>query len=158
MKTAFTDVGHRISHNLSIIVILSHLKDGPVYNYNIVIIDDDHVILELLGIILEDMISGEIVSFSDSNEALAYIKSDKMRSVSLVICDWLMPDVSGLDILAALRQQHKDCPFLMVTGNATQKLVVDAMRLGASDFIVKPFVSSDLSAKVERLIHDVSID
>lgn len=129
-----------------------------MYNYNIVIIDDDHVILELLGIILEDMISGEIVSFSDSNEALAYIKSDKMRSVSLVICDWLMPDVSGLDILAALRQQHKDCPFLMVTGNATKKLVVDAMRLGASDFIVKPFVTSDLTSKVERLIHDVNID
>lgn len=129
-----------------------------MYDCNIVIIDDDRIILELIGIILEEMISGEIVSFSDSNEALAYVKSDNIKGVSLVICDWLMPDVSGLDILAALRQQHKDCAFLMVTANATKKLVVDAMRLGASDFIVKPFVAADLLAKVERLIHEVGFD
>jgi two-component system, chemotaxis family, chemotaxis protein CheY len=129
-----------------------------VYDCNIVIIDDDSIILELLGIILEDMISGEIISFSDSNEALAYVNSDKIKSVSLVICDWMMPDVSGLDILAALRISHRTCPFLMVTANATKKLVVDAMRLGASDFIIKPFVTADLTAKVERLVHDVSFD
>lgn len=129
-----------------------------MYDCNIVVIDDDKIILELFGIILEETISGKIISFSDSRKALDYVQSDNMKQVSLVICDWLMPDVSGLDILAALRQHHKHCPFLMVTANATKKLVVDAMHLGASDFIVKPFVTADLSAKVERLIHQESID
>lgn len=129
-----------------------------MYDCNIVVIDDDYITLELLGIILEDLISGEIVSFSDSTQALAYIKSEKIKQISLVICDWLMPDVSGLEILAALRNSHNTCPFLMITANATKQVVVEAMRLGTSDFIVKPFVAADLAAKVERLIHEVSID
>lgn len=129
-----------------------------MYDCNVLVIDDDVIILELLGIILEEIISGEIVSFSDSVKALDYVNSVKMNQISLVICDWLMPDVSGLDILAALRKNQENCPFLMLTANATKKLVVDSMRLGASDFIVKPFHTADLTAKVERLIHDVSIN
>jgi two-component system chemotaxis response regulator CheY len=67
-----------------------------------------------------------------------------------------MPDVSGLDILSALRKTQPNCPFLMITANATKKLVVDAMRLGAKDFIVKPFITYDLIDKVARLIRDAN--
>lgn len=129
-----------------------------MYNCNVVVIEDDIIVLELLTIILEDVIAGDIVSFSDSSSALDYIKSKQMDKISLVICDWLMPQVTGLQILAALRQYKAECPFLMLTAHATTNLVVDAMRLGASDFLVKPFHSADLTHKVERLIHDINID
>lgn len=125
-----------------------------MYDCNIVVIDDDNITLELVQIILEEVISGEISVFSDSKKALDYVKSDRMDNISLVICDWLMPDVSGLDILAALRVSKPNCPFLMLTANATKKLVVDSMRMGATDFIVKPIHSNDLLTKVERLIRD----
>jgi DNA-binding NtrC family response regulator len=125
-----------------------------MYDCDIVVIDDDNITLELVQIILEEVISGEIVVFSDSKLALDYVQSDSMDNISLVICDWLMPDVSGLDILAALRKSNPHCPFLMLTANATKKLVVDSMRLGATDFIVKPFHTHDLLTKVERLIRD----
>lgn len=129
-----------------------------MYDCNIVVIDDDNITLELVQIILEELISGEIYTFSDSKEGLEFIKSDKMDNIAMVICDWLMPDVSGLDILVALRENYAICPFLMVTANATKKLVVDSMRLGASDFIVKPFHTNDLLDKVERLIRDADIN
>lgn len=125
-----------------------------MYDCNIVVIDDDNITLELVQIILEEVTSGEICVFSDSKKALDYVQSDSMEKISLVICDWLMPDVSGLDILAALRKSKSHCPFLMLTANATKKLVVDSMRLGATDFIVKPFHTGDLLTKVERLIRD----
>jgi DNA-binding NtrC family response regulator len=125
-----------------------------MYDCNIVVIDDDRIILELVQIILEEVVSGEICVFSDSKQALDYVQSDSMDSISLVICDWLMPDVCGLDILAALRKSKPQCPFLMLTANATKKLVVDSMRLGATDFIVKPFHTNDLLTKVERLIRN----
>jgi two-component system chemotaxis response regulator CheY len=125
-----------------------------MYNCNIVIIDDDNIILELVQLILEEVISGDIHVFSDSKQALDYVQSDSMNNISLVICDWLMPDVSGLDILAALHKSTPHCPFLMLTGNPTKQLVVDSMRLGATDFIVKPFYTDDLINKVERLIRD----
>jgi DNA-binding NtrC family response regulator len=119
-----------------------------------VVIDDDKITLELVQIILEKVISGQILVFSDSKLALNYVQSDSMDHISLVICDWLMPDVSGLDILAALRKSKPHCPFLMLTANATKELVVDSMRLGATDFVVKPFHTNDLISKVERHIRD----
>ena len=129
-----------------------------MYDCNILVIDDDNIILELVQVILEEVISGEIIVFSDSKKALAYVLSDSMDKISLVICDWLMPDVSGLDILASLRKSKPHCPFLMLTGNATKQLVVDSMRLGATDFAVKPFNTNDLLTKVERIIRDADFE
>ncbi|MEP0354542.1 MAG: response regulator [Paraglaciecola sp.] len=128
-----------------------------MYNCNVLIIDDDTVTLELIQIILEELISGKIISYSNSTEALAFIKSNSIASVSLVICDWVMPEVSGLDILSALRKESANCPFLMLTGKATAGLVVNSMRLGASDFVAKPFRSNDFISKVERLIRDAEM-
>lgn len=125
-----------------------------MYNCNIVVIDDDNISLDLVELILEEIISGEIHTFSDSKEALEFVKSGQINQVGLVICDWLMPEVSGLDILAALRISQPECPFLMLTSNATRQLVVDSMRMGATDFSVKPFHTDDFLTKVERLITD----
>ena len=127
-----------------------------MYYSNLVVIDDDIVTLELVQLILKDVFLGEICVFSDSKQALDYVQTDSMDKISLVICDWLMPDVSGLEILAALRKSKPECPFLMITANATKQLVVDSMRLGATDFIVKPFITHDLLTKIERLIRDAN--
>jgi DNA-binding NtrC family response regulator len=127
-----------------------------MYNFDIVVIDDDKITLELIRTILEEVTSGNIYVFSDSKQALEYVKSDSMDKISLVMCDWLMPQVSGIEILAALRKFNLQCPFMMITANATKQLVVDSMRLGATDFIVKPFNTHQLLTKVERLIRDAS--
>jgi two-component system chemotaxis response regulator CheY len=127
-----------------------------MYNFDILVIDDDKITLEMVQTILEVVTSGEIYVFSDSKQALEYVKSDRIDKISLVICDWLMPQVSGLEILAALRKINPQCPFLMITANATKQLVVDSMRLGATDFIVKPFQTHQLLTKVERLIRDAN--
>jgi DNA-binding NtrC family response regulator len=125
-----------------------------MYDCNVVVIDDDKITLELVQVILEEVISGEIFVFSDSKRALSYVQSESMENISLVICDWQMPDVSGLDILAALRKFRPKIPFLMITANATKTLVVDSMRMGATDFVVKPFHTNDLLNKVEKIIRD----
>ncbi len=123
---------------------------------NIVVIDDDNITLELLQIVLEEVTSGSITTFEDSRLALDFVKSNKVDDACLIICDWLMPDVSGLDILAALRAANPECPFLMVTANATKELVVNAMKMGATDFIVKPFHTNRLLDKVEELVRNAS--
>lgn len=128
-----------------------------MYDCNIAVIDDDNITLELMLSILEEVTTGHIYAFSDSKQALNYIKNENIDDITLIICDWLMPDVSGLDILAELRKVKSDCPFLMLTANATKQLVVDSMRLGATDFIVKPFHTNDLLTKVERLIRDAEV-
>jgi response regulator of citrate/malate metabolism len=58
-----------------------------------------------------------------------------------------MPDVHGLDILKVFRESFKDCRFLMVSANPTKALVIKAKRLGATDFIAKPFDIPNMTKK-----------
>lgn len=123
-----------------------------MYSCNILLIDDDQITLELLRHTLEAFISGEISCFSSSVKALEFIQGVGAKNVDLVLCDWLMPDVNGIDILKHFRAKFKDCPFLMISANPTKELVINAKRLGATDFIAKPFDLESLTKKISELI------
>lgn len=123
---------------------------------NILLVDDDEDILELLQHILDEFVSGDIITLSSSIKALEFLESAEQASLALVICDWKMPVHNGIDVLKALRKRDSDIPFLMLTGNATRELVLSAKKEGATDFIAKPFRNKDLFAKVEILLNKVN--
>jgi two-component system chemotaxis response regulator CheY len=123
-----------------------------LYFCNILLIDDDEITLELLRHILEQFIFGETYIFSSSIKALEFIQSDDASNVDLVLCDWLMPELNGLDILKSFRHRFKDCPFLMVSANPTKAMVIKAKGLGASDIIAKPFEAKSLTKKISQLM------
>lgn len=118
----------------------------------IMLVDDDDITLELLQHILEEFVSGEIMAFSSSINALGFIQTIDPARIALVICDWQMPGVDGLEVLKAFRQVNADTPFLMLTGQATRELVMAAKQAGASDFVAKPFRNQDLTNKVNGLL------
>lgn len=120
--------------------------------YKILVIDDDLITLELLQLILEEFILGEITMLSSSSEAISFVENDGLNTMDLVICDWQMPEHDGLEVLAAIRKKNKQIPFLMLTGNATRDLVLASRAAGVSDFIAKPFKNHDLTEKVNRLL------
>lgn len=123
-----------------------------MYSDNILLVDDDEITLELVQHILEEFVSGEIISFSSSIKALGFLETTNPGQLGLVICDWQMPDYDGIDLLNALRKRDLSTPFLMLTGNATRELVISARNAGATDFIAKPFRNIDLTEKVENLL------
>lgn len=123
---------------------------------NVLIIDDDEITLTLLEHIVDDLVTGEILSFSSSIKAKAYLQTKAAESIGLVICDWQMPSVSGIHILETLRDRDEKCPFLMITANPTKELVVNAIRLGVTDFIAKPFSSEELSKKISLFLDTLS--
>lgn len=123
---------------------------------NVLIIDDDEITLTLLQHIVEDLVSGEILSYSSSIKAKAFLQTQAARSIGLVICDWQMPSVSGIHILETLRDRNEHCPFLMITANPTKELVVNAIRLGVTDFIAKPFSSDELTKKISLLLEKIA--
>lgn len=127
-----------------------------MHDVNVMIIDDDDITLSLLEHIVDELVSGEILVFSNSVEAKAFLETDKAQSINLVMCDWKMPDVSGIDILETLRKNLENCPFLMITANPTKELVVSAKRLGVTDFIAKPFSSDELTQKLSTLLEKIS--
>ncbi|WP_166422306.1 response regulator [Paraglaciecola sp. 20A4] len=123
---------------------------------NVLIIDDDDITLTLLEHIVDELVSGEILVFSSSIKANAFLLTEDAQRIDLVICDWQMPSVSGIKILETLRSKSLNCPFLMITAVPTKDLVISAKRLGVTDFIAKPFSSDDLTQKLSVLLDKIS--
>ena len=75
-------------------------------------------------------------------------------NVDMVITDWNMPEMSGIDFIRAIRANAatKDLPVLMVTTNAAKDDIVEAMRAGISGYVVKPFTAATIKEKIESML------
>ena len=70
----------------------------------------------------------------------------------LIICDWMMPTLSGLDVLKGIRSMNTRVPFLMLTAKASTDAIVAAKKAGVTSYIVKPFTRIDLRTKILLLV------
>lgn len=118
---------------------------------NIILIDDEELTQELIKHMLSDLTCGEVALFSSSQKALQRLQKSP-DFFDLVISDWEMPGMDGLEFLRVFRQFNKETPVLMVTGNTSRELVMEAIQAGVSDFLAKPFTTRDLLGKVEKLV------
>ncbi|MFT6916044.1 MAG: DNA-binding response OmpR family regulator [Motiliproteus sp.] len=77
----------------------------------------------------------------------------KTNAYDLILCDWEMPEMSGIELLQWIRQQHRSTvPFVMVTSRGDKANVIQAIQAGVSDYIGKPFSSEALQAKVIKVL------
>jgi DNA-binding NtrC family response regulator len=110
----------------------------------ILVIDDEHVIRELMREILE--LGGyETVGADTPERALALLDEE---DISLVVSDIVMPGLSGLELLGAVRALHPDLPVVLVTGAGTDENVNEAVARGANGVVIKPFSHADLRSAV----------
>ncbi|MCL4154911.1 UNVERIFIED_CONTAM: hypothetical protein GTU68_026381 [Idotea baltica] len=79
---------------------------------------------------------------------------DTEIAYDLIICDWNMPGLTGLDVLKKVRddEKTKDVPFLILTAEAEKEKVNAAIQNGVSDFLLKPFTPGILVEKVKQLL------
>ena len=118
----------------------------------ILIADDDALIRSALRDAMSD--EDHDVSEADSGEKVLTAFADKNLAPELVIMDVRMPGKSGLDVLRELRAtQQAPLPVLMMTGYGSSNVAIEAMQLGAYDYVTKPFELDDLIATVERFFH-----
>lgn len=117
---------------------------------NIMVIDDEELTQELIRHMLREVHHGEIVVYSTCSKALSRLKQEP-NHYDLIISDWEVPGLNGLDFLKEVRKIEPEVPFLMVTGHSSKKLVVNAIRAGVDDFLVKPFTAKGLLEKVMNL-------
>lgn len=73
-----------------------------------------------------------------------------------VVSDWNMPEMSGIELLKSVRSNEtiKDLPFLMVTAEAKKENVVEAVKAGVNNYIVKPFTADTLQGKISKIFPD----
>jgi len=117
----------------------------------ILVVDDD---LELQENISEVLVKAgfAVTVASDGLEALDALQSG---SYDLVLLDLMMPRMGGMEALLRIRQLRRDVQIVMITAFATVQSAVEAMKLGANDYLPKPFKVNDLLTTVRRNLEEV---
>jgi CheY-like chemotaxis protein len=116
----------------------------------ILVVDDDNLQRKLAGRILKSQ--GFAVQYAASGgEALDLLA---VARIDLILMDFLMPDMNGLEIIQRLSAEPRltGIPAIMITGNSERQLVLTSLKVGAVDFIVKPWDRSTLLAKIGRVL------
>ena len=119
---------------------------------SVLVVDDATFIRDLVKKGLRDHFPGIQIE-----EAVNGRKAQQMltrQPVDLILCDWEMPEMSGLELLTWCREQDslKIVPFIMVTSRGDKENVVQAIQAGVSDFIGKPFSNEQLTTKVKKAL------
>ena len=123
-------------------------------NIKILVVDDFATMRKVIRNLLKQVGYENIMEAEDGVLALRVLKSQK---VDLVISDWNMPNMTGLELLKAVRADEdlKTTPFLMVTAEALQDNVIAAVKAGVSNYIVKPFTAEVLNDKITKILEKI---
>ena len=116
----------------------------------ILIVDDFATMRRILRNILKQIGFTDIVEADDGNTALKELQKEK---IDLILCDWNMPEMPGIDLLKTLKadEQLKDIPFVMVTAEAQKDNIIEAVKAGVSSYIIKPFTAETVSEKLNKV-------
>ena len=118
---------------------------------NILVVDDFATMRRIMKNILKQIGFTNITEADDGTTALNELKKKKF---DLIISDWNMPNMPGIELLKAVRSNNelKSLPFLMVTAEAQKQNVIEAVQAGVSNYVVKPFTAEAISEKLEKIL------
>ena len=120
------------------------------FRMKVLVVDDFATMRKIVRNILKQIGFEEITEAEDGNAALRVLKNEK---VGLVVTDWNMPNMTGLDLLREIRQnpQTSNLPVLMVTAEGLKENVMEAVKAGVNNYVVKPFTAEVLQEKIETI-------
>ena len=113
----------------------------------VLVVEDSFQTIALIRTMLSDFGITQIYTAKDGKEALDFLGTcDEL--IDVVMCDWNMPRMSGLEVLRQVRTVDPDMPFLMVTGAADPDSVLAAKSNGVTAYVAKPFSANVLKKKL----------
>lgn len=118
---------------------------------NVLIVDDYKTMLRIIRNLLKQLEFDNVEEAMDGQEALAKLRAGNF---GLVISDWNMAPMTGLDLLKEVRADSrlKNTPFIMITAESKTENVIAAKQAGVSNYIVKPFNAETLREKIEKVL------
>ena len=119
----------------------------------VLVVDDFSTMRRIVKNILKQIGYSDIEEAEDGNSALARLRQG---GFGLVVSDWNMPNMTGLDLLKAIRADNalNNMPVLMVTAEAKKENVMDAIKAGVNNYVVKPFTADVLKEKIEKIFYN----
>ena len=119
-------------------------------NIRVLVVDDFAEMRRILRHILKQIGLKNITEADNGKSAIEVLKKEKF---GLILCDWDMPEMSGLELLNKVRSDDelKNIPFLLVTAEAQKDNIADAFKAGVSDYVMKPFTVKNIIEKVKKI-------
>jgi two-component system chemotaxis response regulator CheY len=116
----------------------------------ILVVDDFSTMRKIVRNCMKQLGFTNITEAEDGVQALEKLKTDTFK---LIISDWNMPNMMGIDLLKAVRSSddYKKIPFLMVTAESKKENVIEAAKAGVSNYIIKPFTADSLKEKLDLI-------
>ena len=112
----------------------------------ILVVDDSSTMRRIISNILKSEGQEDIVEAGDGLEALAALGAN--AGIQLILTDWNMPNMNGLDFMVKVRETDKATPIVMITTEAEKQNVITALKAGANNYVVKPFTPEIIKAKL----------
>ncbi|MEE9516656.1 MAG: response regulator [Candidatus Adiutricales bacterium] len=121
-------------------------------NINVLIVDDFSTMRRILKNILRQMDFKNIMEADDGTTAVDILKNER---VDLIICAWNLPKMTGIELLRFVRDTEglSDIPFLMVTAEAQQENIIEAVKAKVNNYVVKPFTAETLGEKIDKIFN-----
>ncbi|MGD0883881.1 MAG: chemotaxis response regulator CheY [Thermodesulfovibrionales bacterium] len=122
----------------------------PDYKMKILVIDDFSTMRRIVKNILKQLGFENIEEAEDGVQAYSKLQNG---GFGFVVSDWNMPNMDGIELLRKVRSDPalKDIPFLMVTAEAEKEKVIEAIKSGVNNYIVKPFTAEVLKEKMDKI-------
>lgn len=114
------------------------------------IVDDSQIMRRIIVSVLKKAGVNDIAEVSNGQEALDALAADK--EIALVLLDWNMPVMTGIETLKHIRSTNKQLPIVMVTTESEKEKVVEAIKAGANDYMLKPFNPQDVLDKLQKFL------
>ncbi len=119
------------------------------------VVDDFATMRKIIKKVLNELGYTNVEEADDGKTALPMVQAANAagQPYGFIISDWNMPGMQGIDLLKACKADpnSKSIPFMLVTAESEQKHILEAAKAGVSDYVVKPFNSTTLKAKMERV-------
>jgi two-component system chemotaxis response regulator CheY len=118
---------------------------------NVLIVDDFASMRRIISTCFKQLGFNNLFESIDGEDALRILGK---RKIGLIVSDWNMPKINGLELLKAVRADDnlKSIPFLMLTTEGNKENVIQAVQAGVSNYIVKPFTLETLSSKLDKIL------
>ena len=119
-------------------------------NMKILVVDDSATMRRIVANVLSMLGFANITTAINGKEALQALGSDDF---DLVVSDWKMEPINGLDLLKKIRgdEKLKDLPFIMLSAESDKRSIIETINNGVSEYIVKPFSKETLKGKIQNI-------
>lgn len=119
-------------------------------NMRVLVVDDFSTMRRIIKNILRQLGFTNVVEADDGTTAWEVLNKDR---IEFVISDWNMPKMTGIELLRKVRasEEFADMPFLMVTAEAQQENIIEAVQAKVSNYIVKPFTAETMKQKIDKI-------